>query len=230
MAQALEEWGVKVRTDAIAVHEPVPNVPATGDIVEDAQRMPYIFIVNEYGNHMLAKPLRSLDGLLIPIVPVSVEKKQGYKSEPLVPVPQTLKVWGETNVESMDENVKFDPGIDIPAPLFGGAVVEKENGGGRLVTIGSVYFASNRIAGLADPRSRNAVLRFPGNQELFMNSVFWLAKMEPMIAISPTAMEVNRIKPMSEGAHGFWRVGVVLVMLPLAVVFAGVAMYMNRRD
>ena len=230
MAQALEEWGVKVRTDAIAVHEPVPNVPATGDIVEDAQRMPYIFIVNEYGNHMLARPLRSLDGLLIPIVPVSVEKKQGYKSEPLVPVPQTLKVWGETNVESMDENVKFDPGIDIPAPLFGGAVVEKENGGGRLVTIGSVYFASNRIAGLADPRSRNAVLRFPGNQELFMNSVFWLAKMEPMIAISPTAMEVNRIKPMSEGAHGFWRVGVVLVLLPLAVVFAGVAMYMNRRD
>ena len=29
--------------------------------------------------------------------------------------------------------------------------------------------------------------RFPGNAELFLNSVFYLAKMEPMIAISPAA-------------------------------------------
>ena len=229
LAQALDEWGVRIRTDAIAVHETVPDVPATGDIVEDAQRIPYIFVINEYGNHMLTKPLRSLESLLIPIVPVSFEQKQGFKGEALIPVPQTLKIWGETNIESMEEGVKYDSAVDVPPPLFGAAAVEKD-GGGRLVTIGSVYFASNRIAGLADPRSRNTVLRFPGNQELFMNSLFWLAKMEPMIAISPTAMEVNRIKPMSDGAHNFWRVGVVLVMLPVAVVFAGVAMYMNRRD
>jgi hypothetical protein len=231
MQQALDEWGVKIRTDAMAVHEPVEGVPATGDIIADAQRVPYIFIINEYGNHLLAKPLRSLDGLILPIIPVSVEKKQGYKAEPLIPVPQVQRIWGETNVESLEEGVKYDAGIDIAPPLFGGAVVEKEGeGGGRLVVIGSVAFASNRIAGLADDRSRRAVLRFPGNQELFMNSVFWLAKMEPMIAISPTAMEVNRITPMSTGAHNFWRVGVVLVMLPLAVVFAGAAMYMKRRD
>ena len=46
--------------------------------------------------------------------------------------------------------------------------------------------------------------------------MFWLAKMEPMIAISPAAMEVSRIEPMSPGVQGFWRTGVLLVGLPAA--------------
>ena len=62
------------------------------------------------------------------------------------------------------------------------------------------------------------------------NAVFWLAKMEPMIAISPAAMEVARIEPMGEGTLKFWRIGGLLVGLPGLVVLAGAAVYFARRD
>jgi hypothetical protein len=79
-------------------------------------------------------------------------------------------------------------------------------------------------------KRRVIVSRFPGNSELFTNSVFWLAKMEPMIAISPTAMQVSRIAPMSDTALAGWRVGVLLILLPGLVLAAGILMYFARRD
>jgi hypothetical protein len=54
--------------------------------------------------------------------------------------------------------------------------------------------------------------------------------MEPMIAISPSAMDVSRIQPMSDASEWFWRTGVLLIGLPLLVVLAGGLMYVRRRD
>ena len=111
--------------------------------------------------------------------------------------------------------------------------VEKDGGGGRLIVFGCIQFALNQIIGIPDPNlARQGILvaRFPGNSELFLNSVFWLAHQEPMISISPTAMEVSRIKEMNNGVLGFWRVGVLLILLPCLVIVAGIAMFVRRRD
>ena len=51
-----------------------------------------------------------------------------------------------------------------------------------------------------------------------------------MIAISPAAMSVSRIGPMSRPAAGFWHVGVLLIGLPALVLAAGAAAYVSRRD
>jgi hypothetical protein len=119
---------------------------------------------------------------------------------------------------------------DLPPPLFAGAVVEKEDGNGRLVVIGSLQFAINTFINFPDLRFQRPVARFPGNAELFCNSVLWLSKMEPMLAISPAAMEVSRIREISPGALQFWRVGVLLIALPGMVILAGILMYFARRD
>ena len=42
------------------------------------------------------------------------------------------------------------------------------------------------------------VARFPGNGELCANSVFWAARMDSMIALSPNALQVSRIGNMSK--------------------------------
>jgi hypothetical protein len=136
------------------------------------------------------------------------------------------------------EEVKYDPpkgaakGADMSPPLYGGAVVEKD-GGGRLVVVGCIQFALNQIIGIPDPKLAQQgilVARFPGNSELLLNSVFWLARQEPMISISPTAMEVSRIKEISYGALAVWRVGVLLILLPCLVIVAGIVMFVKRRD
>jgi hypothetical protein len=74
------------------------------------------------------------------------------------------------------------------------------------------------------------VARYPANAELFANSVFWLSKMEPMIAISPSAMEVSRIASMSNTSLNIWRIGVLLIGLPGLVILAGALVYIARQD
>jgi hypothetical protein len=232
---ALAEWGVKVRTDAIVLHEPVPATGAqSNDIVQLAQRQPAIFVLSKYGDHMLAKPVNSLDTVMVQLCPVSTTARQGYTTSNLIPIPTDPKSWGETNVESANNpaELSFDPKTDIAGPLFGGAAVEKDKGG-RVVAIGSIQFAINDLLSYPDRELLERgyyTPRFPGSAELFLNSVFWLAHMEPMIAISPSAMDVSRIQPMSDGAQAFWRTGVLLIGLPLLVIAAGGLMYVRRRD
>jgi hypothetical protein len=117
--------------------------------------------------------------------------------------------------------------------MWGGAAAESTKGN-RLVVIGSARFADEDFVTQPDMNTYRTtgriVARFPANAELFANSVFWLAKMESMMQISPNAMEVARIEPMSKSTLGFWRNGMLLIALPLLVVAAGVAVWFTRRD
>jgi hypothetical protein len=237
---ALGEWGVTVHTDTVAVHEQVKSTGRSSDPIDEALRVQMIFVIHDYGDHMLTRPLKSLDSLMFPILPIETQARAGYKTTRILPVPQTLKIWGETNVEGAmnGEEAKYDApkgaarGGDMSPPLYGGAVVEKD-GGGRLIVLGCIQFALNQIIGIPDPKLAQQgilVARFPGNSELFLNSVFWLARQEPMISISPTAMEVSRIKEMNSGVLGVWRVGVLLILLPCLVIAAGIVMFVKRRD
>src|SRR2546421_3479536 len=243
MTEALDEWGVKIYTDAVSVHEPVKTGGPRSDPVEDAQRSPFIFVLKEYGDHMLTKPLNSLPSILLFACPVELQPKAGYQSTRILPVPQILKTWGETNIDGAinGEKIEYDApkgaakSGDLPGPLYEGAVVDKGSGG-RVVVLGCVQFLMDNILrnqALYDPNLAQQgifVSRFPGNSELFLNSIFWLARQEPLISISPTAMEVSRIKEINKGALDFWRVGVLLILLPALVVAAGVVMFMKRRD
>lgn len=235
MDGALGDWGIKARTDALIVHEPVPETGApTTDIVELAKHQPTIFVLNEYGDHMLAKPVNSLDTVMPRLVPITTTPKQGIKQSSLLPVPTDPKTWGETNIDAAINNntVAYDKNTDIAPPLYGGAVAEKE-GGGRVVAIGSLEFLIDQLLAYPDRALLERDIyapRFPGSAELFINSIFWLSKMEPMIAISPSAMEISRIKPMTESGQWFWRWGVLRIGMPLLVVFAGVAVYLRRKD
>ncbi len=234
---ALKEWGVRLRTDLLAVHEKIDtgNSASPRGLVDQARRIPFVFVLSEYGNHMLARPLQSLDLAMVNLSPVQTSPATGYTSSSLLPVPQSPRSWGEKDITATVQQgtVEFNESAgDLPPPIFGGAAVEKI-GGNRVVVIGSVYFALNDLLGMPDPemlQRGQLVAQFPGNGELFLNSVFWAAKMDPLIAISPSAMEVARIGPMSPTAQTAWRVGLLLIGLPALVVLAGVVMYVQRRD
>ena len=237
MTGPLSDYGIKVRADAIVVHELVATEGGdTGDFINQAQKNPYVFVINQYGNHMLTQPVQSLDMPLVAGIPVSTDPKPGIKQWNLLPIPTEPRSWGETNVDALkqgDVNVKFDPAADIAGPVFAGAAAQKDAGEGRVVVLGNYQFATNEILRFPDREMLEQgyiVSRFPGSMELFMNSMFWLSKMEPMIAISPSAMDVSRIEAMSTGGQWFWRNGVLLIGMPLLVVAAGGLMYMRRRD
>ncbi|HLL87815.1 MAG TPA: hypothetical protein VK324_00780, partial [Tepidisphaeraceae bacterium] len=237
LEEALKDWGVSLQSGKLVVHESAAgDGPRSRDLVEEAKKVPYIFVLQEYGQHPLAKALASLDGVIVPLMPVQTRDAAGVKTTPLLPIPTTPKSWGESDTEDVFAGNKptFDEKADTAAPVFGGAAAEKADGtGGRLVVLGSLEFATNQLVILPDEellRRGVLVARFPGNAELVQNSVFWLARQEPMIAISPAAMEVSRIGPMSDATLRAWRVGLLLIALPGAVLAAGVMTYFARRD
>ena len=238
LASVLKDWGVSVRPNVVAVHEPVTVAGARSeDFIEEARRQPAIFVINNYGPaHPITGTLQALDAALVPMLPVDAPGADGADVTRLLPVPTEPQSWGETDITSVTRRravPTFDPKSDIPGPLFAGAAVQKKDKG-RLVVIGAQAFANNFLLTMPDQnvyeRTGREVARFPGNGELFTNSVFWLAKMEKMIALSPSALDTPRISPMSTGMLAFWRIGVLLVGLPLLAIVSGLLVWQARRD
>lgn len=238
LSSALAPWGIETRPEYIMVHE---KIQATGrrseDVVNEYLREQPFFLLKDYGDHALTRPIQSLDGFFVPLVPVSAKPVQGITSANLLPVPTTPKPWAERNVQDVFEGkpVEFSatgkdgaPGDLDQGPFYGGAAAENDKGA-RLIVFGCAQFPMNQFFRLKDPQNP-AALRFPGNGELFVNSAYWLAKMDSMIAISPTALDVSRVAPIGDGALNFWRVGVLIVGLPLFVLAAGTFVYLKRRD
>jgi hypothetical protein len=236
LADALKDWGVTVRTDLLIVHDPIATSAASSDFVDEARKNPIVFVLNHYGDNLITKPLVSLDSALVPLVPVVTAETPGYQSSAIVPIPNTPKSWGEHNVDAALNNdpISFKPEEgDMAPPLYAGAVVQSDKGGGRLVALGSLQFIMNQLLNIRDPdlAARGIpAARFPANGDLFCNSVFWLAHMEPLIAISPEAMDVSRIGDMSDGVLRAWRVGLLIMGLPGAVILCGLLVYFARRD
>jgi hypothetical protein len=230
--------GIDLRTDVLCVHESPPPgaAPSSGDPMDDVQRVPYVFDIREYGDHPLAAPLRSLESLMTPLVVKTTTTTEGTVT-PILPIPDAPRAppsWGETTLDFLQTGdvPKLDRAADLPGPLYGGAVAERKNGA-RVVVVSSPSFAFNQTLSEPDPelaRRGIFVSRFPGNAELFYNSIFWLARMDTMISISPAAMQVSRIGAMSDAALATWRVGVLLVGLPGLVIVAGIMTYLARRD
>lgn len=232
MEEFLKDWGLRVRTDALAVHPPVDLMGTPSDLGEAAKGEPPVFVVNEYADHPITRPLRSLDTLLYAMVSVKPAETtpEGIKVTPLVTLPPTPQAWGETDLQNPD--VTFDEFNDVTGPLYGAVALEKE-GANRLVVMASMYMAHDNILTLPDTtllQQGIRAARFPGNQELLLNSVFWLADLETMMAISPSAMEISRITGLSDQARRAWGIGVLWGGLPLSVVAVGVMVYYARRD
>lgn len=236
LSAALDEWGVSARTDMMTIHEAITNTVSSGDPVEEAKKSPEVFILNHYGDSVIARPLQSLDSAFVEVVPIVTVPKAGYTSWPLVPIPQTPPAWGEHDIQSLStgQPLHFNAAAgDLGPPLFAGAMAQNTATGARLVAFGSLRFATDGIAGVHDPKleQRNILAAlFPANADLFLNSVFWLSHQESLIAISPNAMEVNRIGDMSDGALKAWRIGALLIGLPGLVMVGGLGVYLMRRD
>ena len=241
---ALAPFGVSVRSDAIVCHQAIHTDGATNDddIVNQASKNPYIFPIDTWGHSDVTDAINGLPGILVRAVPVQTTSMTGVKAQSVVPFPTAPDAplsWGETDFDSIRAGPTFDKTTDIAGPLYAAAMSERPDGS-RLFAVGSpISFEGSdmslqqSVVDLPDQEllKKGVVApQFPGDAELFMDATFWLTHQEPMIAISPAAMTVARIAPMSHVSQGFWHVGVLLVGLPGLVLAAGAAAYLSRRD
>ncbi len=218
----LNTWGIKPQTDRLILEE-----------VQLANRRSMTSLQMPVDTWPSALPITTaLDGMQAMFYspsPILVEDDKGAAHYLLVEI-KGDKLWTTTDLSTPDavRNAKFDEENSAPSYTIAYA---SEKDGARLVTIAEQVWATDDITGWGLFGQGTAELTgavVPGNSELFVNSVFWLAGMEDMIAASPRSQDVPRIQPMSDSKLAWYQSG-LLVGMPMSALILGVIVWSVRR-
>lgn len=171
-----------------------------------------VVAIEDFSQHPIVRDMRGLPAL-IPLAR-SLDVKQGaeklFGTSPDAFATKTLDL---TKLQAAP------PPKDSNGPFVVGAVTTVGGGGdikkqGRVVVVGSVDWASA------------AMLNRYGNRDMFLNMVNWMSADEDLISIRPKEPEDRRlnVKP-----NQFWVLYVTSFLPALAVLAAGIAVWLKRR-
>ena len=116
--------------------------------------------------------------------------------------------------------------------------VAAERGDARLITVGNPLWATdgNTTLGITPdgrtlPRLADqpgAFILYPGNSELFLNSIYWLTHHQDLIAASPRTQDIRRIPALEPGTLRAYRAA-LSAGLPAGIFLAGGVVWLIRR-
>ncbi len=221
----IREWGIDVGANVVVDASGIGQILGTDASVPVAASYPQHPITDRF-NLLTAFPLARS------VTPVT-GGASGRSAQSIVET--SPKSWAETDLKQVyaGGEVKLDEAKgDKPGPISIAAAVsapaQAAPAGGespagpdsaknesRVVVVGDSDFAANFIVG------------FQGNRDLFMNMVSWLAQQENLIAIRPREPEDRRVTLTADQQKRI--VLLTLVLIPLAIVGAGVYSWWRRR-
>ncbi|MEM7348970.1 MAG: DUF4350 domain-containing protein, partial [Chloroflexota bacterium] len=203
LATTLQQYGVQWNDDLVA--------DADNHLVGLAPTSPLIV---QYPFHEITQ---GLDGYLsfFPLARSITIVESRIEARETVPLLTTgPSSWSETNISGTA--LEFDEGEDTAGPVHIGIVSEDWESGARLVVFGSNTFITNEN-----------LLNEVANRDLFMNSANWLAEAGDLISIRPKPVTPPKVflTPLQANLTIF----TTLIVIPLSIFFAGVAMWWRRR-
>jgi hypothetical protein len=123
--------------------------------------------------------------------------------------------------ERLRDAVPLAVSVQRPHPL--------EEGVQRCLVVGSGDWMLTRIADVVMRIGGNrAALVYPGNHELMLASIAWLAGMDELIAASPASRSVARLEDVTDADRRRW-FWVIVAGLPAACLLLGTAVWVVRR-
>jgi len=216
----LGDWGFNVGHDIVVDASGIGQLFGAG---------PTIPIVSQYESHAIAKDFN--------VMTFFPEARSISKSDN-VPSGLTFnevaktsdRSWAETSPLTT-EQIAFTEGEDKMGPISVLAVAEKdaanpitkENkfdlGAGqvktRLAVFGDADFAGN------------SYIKVQGNNDLFMNTISWLAEEEDLISVRPRDPEDRRLNLSKKQSRIILYLGVLL--LPVLIFATGIVVYVKRK-
>jgi hypothetical protein len=229
----LAGYGIRLRS----TYQVVQRMAVQGGHHIDA---PQIQIAS-YPNTVITKSIQSLaamlagtqgqDGSFIlspTYVGTVAPQPKGVHARIFLQTSASPNVFGQTQPAA--PNAAFNPSTDLKSPIPLGVMANK--GSSRVVAVGNVMFITDGLINAASPAIANGALtmisNFPGNAELFMNSIYWLAHQSHLIAASPRATVALRIKRMSGAEEAFVRLSSFAMPAILAIAI-GLIVFVARR-
>lgn len=213
----LEPWGIKPLTDRVIFREE-PN--------SKGKPMPVAALTtSEWSADLpVTKALAGMSVLLRAASPLELDPKAKEKDVQLYPlvVIKNTDLWAQKDLMNRDA-FKKTPETAAPQFTVGAAAQSKT---GRLIVIAeSGGWATDDVTRAVD---MEGFAVFPGNAELFVNSVEWLAGLENLIAASPRSQDFRRISDISSTKLLAIKFG-ILGAVPLVTIITGIAVWLVRR-
>jgi ABC-type uncharacterized transport system involved in gliding motility auxiliary subunit len=231
----LARYGFAVDDDLVVEVNPIARQFGFG---------PEVPVVTQYENHPITRDLGGLMTLFPLTRSLGAEPKppRGVSVQPLALT--SSQSWGETDRAALEKGeAKPDPQdkkgplpvavaatLDLRAetpdaasrpaeagksPAAGAAGEARTPARARVVVVGTANLATNQFLGA------------PGNRDFFLNTVSWLAEQEDQLSVRPKEPTRQPIILTSAQAQiVFW---LPVVILPLAIMLAGIGVVIQRR-
>lgn len=238
-------WGVAIKSDYLTFsfvpspENPALWVPRRGATALVTLTKPEQLV---YGEHEITEPIQSLTTVLMNLAPLEAKSPPGgVKLAPLLSVAPSDDIWAISDQSAAQEEYSKNHGLkpnekDLKARDggFPVAIAAENDKGQRAVVISSETFAVDDVAfrsGLVPTGNTLAIMNLnPGNIELFLNALHWLAGNADRIAAGPASSDVPRLSRLREGASAqFCRIFLVGIWPALALVAGGAVWLFRRR-
>ena len=203
-----QPWNVSVAKDLAL------DVSGAGQLFGLGAAVP---VVTHYGSSPITEGLESRMTFFPLARTVTAADKKNYQ----MPVTDLLmtsnRSFAKNNWDQKQKELKFEQGKDQPGPLTLGVAEDHKEGtkDARLVVIGNSAFASN------------AFLTLQSNEDLFDNTVNWLAQDENLISIRPKTPTNRRVTlTVAQERLFYW---FSLILVPGIVFVTGAVLWWKRR-
>ncbi len=221
----LASFGIQARVDRVIMQQVT--------LPDGKKQASPTFIVDNWPNTLaVTRALAGMPAAFTWCSPLTLSETKGVEQWPLVIIREE-GLWAGDDFDAFPD-VKFN---EQNAAREFTVAVAAQRGQTRIVAVGSPYWASDFITSNADRGLRQQGVgladvfgaAYPGNAEMFINSVQWLAHLDQLIAASARSQDIRRVgalSPTTESAIT-WS---LLVGLPvLTILFGvGVAIVRNR--
>lgn len=219
----LKEWNLDTTKDVVLDVSLQNQLQGTGPLTPLAAKYPYHEITRDFRYATEFHTARS--------VSAGSATTAGLHAQNLVETSE--QSWAETDL-ALKEPVKFDEGgKDKKGPVSLGAVATLEVASGQPApspdpTAPPEKKPEGRVVAYGDSDwASNGFLAFPGNQDLFVNSVAWLAQDVDLISIRPKEPDDQRLFLTKEQMQNVFVLS--LLFIPGAFVILGILAWWRRR-
>jgi ABC-type uncharacterized transport system involved in gliding motility auxiliary subunit len=226
-----KDWGIDVGTNIVV------DVSGMGQLLGTDVSVP---VAAKYGTHPITDRFNLLTAYPLARSVTSVEGGvNGHSAQDLVSTSKNS--WGEVDIKRLMTSGQVEREIDKgdkPGPVSLAAAVAAAATDAPPPAPAPGDAANNKPADAPKPETRvvvfgdsdfvtNGYLGIPGNRDLFLNTVNWLAQQENLISIRPKDPEDRRVSLTSDQAKLiFW---LSILIIPGLILAAGVQTWWRRR-
>ncbi|MFA9480176.1 Gldg family protein [Phycisphaerales bacterium AB-hyl4] len=217
-----DDWGIRPQLDRQVLRE----VQTGGGQTQSTGQ----FEVDRWPSELpVSQALAGMRGMFVQASPVHVGAVEGVQQWPIAAL-QGQRMWAARRVTDPEalRSARYDAAESEPSfPI----AVAAERGDARLIAVADPVWASDVVTTYGQFGRGTAEISgalFPANSEMFVNSVYWLAGMEGLIAASPRTQDIRRIRAMSDMTLRGYYIA-LLGGAPLLILGAGVGVWFVRR-